>query len=147
MNIEFSEFEFEQLPPQILYDILALRIEVFAIEQNCLYQDLDFKDQLARHFVGYDQQQLAAYGRVLFDPDKKALSIGRVITAKTYRGKGVGNLLMQQMMNFLNKKYSQQHVVISSQCYIQNFYQSFGFEPQGEPYLEDGIPHIKMVRN
>lgn len=139
--------DFKALTAQELYDLLQLRLDVFVVEQNCLYQDLDNKDQAATHFLYYDNDKLAAYARVLFDEDKNALSIGRVVTAKSYRGKHLATELMQKMLGYLALNHPDEEIVISSQNYISHFYQTFGFQEIGQPYLEDGLPHIKMVKS
>lgn len=137
---------FNELSPQQLYDLIALRLEVFVVEQNCLYQDLDYKDQNATHFFCYDQKKMTAYARVLFDEDKGAISIGRVVTLQSHRKRGLSTALMKKMLAHITLHYPNQKIVISAQCYISHFYQAFGFTKTGQVYQEDGLPHIRMER-
>lgn len=137
---------FEQLTTQELYDLLALRQEVFAIEQNCLYQDLDYRDQKALHLFGIKNNKMIAYLRLfpkgVLYPD--ALSFGRVLTASTERKKGLAKEAMNQVIKFLQKEGNAYPVVISAQLYLKDFYSKYGLKAVGETYDEDGIPHIKM---
>lgn len=128
-----------------LYALLRLRAEVFVVEQNCLYQDLDNKDQYADH-VFYFEDNLVAYAR-LFAPGQyfTEASIGRVVVHRDKRGRKVGHELMRQAIGFLEKKYNAP-ITISAQLYLEQFYAQHGFMSIGDSYLEDGIPHIRMVR-
>lgn len=144
--LQFSEMDFNDLSSRQLYDLIALRIEVFIIEQNCIYQDLDYKDQSAKHFLCYNKNQLVGCGRVLFDKDKNSMSIGRVVTKSSNRKQGIGKLLMNHMLKFLDLKYKNEQIVISAQCYLKEFYRSFEFKIVGDEYKEDGLPHIKMIK-
>lgn len=135
---------YHELSTDELYDILALRCQVFIVEQQCLYVDLDYRDQNAIHLMGYADKQLLAYARILPHADESMMSIGRVLTATDARSKQYGKTLMQQALNYLNKHYPGVKVSISAQHYLIKFYQSFGFETQGDIYDEDGIPHIRM---
>lgn len=148
MEITYQAYTFRELNLDQLYALLRLRAEVFVVEQDCPYQDLDDKDQQAVHFMGYSADgQLATYTR-LFD---KGISyadyacIGRVVTAPFARGKGLGRPLMRESVRELFARFGQQKVKISAQAHLQAYYGSVGFEPVGEGYLEDGIPHIGMV--
>ncbi|MBO9729329.1 MAG: GNAT family N-acetyltransferase [Chitinophaga sp.] len=140
---------FEELTVAELYAILRLRSEVFIIEQNCAYQDLDNTDQKALHFMGTDEQgQLLAYTR-LFAPGIKytEASIGRVVTSPLARGKGAGRELMERSILALQEHYGKVPIKIGAQQYLQRFYTSLGFEQTSDTYLEDGIPHIEMLRS
>ena len=131
-----------------LYEVLALRQEVFCVEQNCPYQDLDGKDIHARHLLIRDESgKLVAYARLLPKgvsyPEYS--SIGRVVSSPTVRGQGVGQILMTQSIRLMTQYYPNDDVKIGAQSYLLKFYGSFGFEAVGEEYLEDGIPHISMI--
>jgi len=149
MNLTWHALPYPDLSPDQLYAILRLRAEVFVVEQDCAYQDLDDKDQRAIHVLGMtEDDRLAAYTRLL----EKGISypayasIGRVITAPFARGKGLGRPLMRVSLRLLFANFGGgQPVKISAQSHLQAYYQSVGFEPVGEGYLEDGIPHIGMV--
>ncbi|MEM9918490.1 MAG: GNAT family N-acetyltransferase [Bacteroidota bacterium] len=128
---------------------MVLRQEVFIIEQNCPYLDVDGKDQAAHHLMIRDEEGLLiAYTRLL--PKgisyESYSSIGRVVTAQSVRGSGIGKFLMQQSIQWIKQLYPEDQIKISAQCYLLRFYQSFGFQPMGEQYLEDDIPHIAMIR-
>jgi ElaA protein len=139
---------FEELTTAELYAILRLRSEVFIIEQNCAYQDLDNSDQKALHLMGTDDSgQLLAYTRI-FEPGIKftEASIGRVVTSPLARGKGAGRELMERSISELQQHYGKIPIKIGAQQYLQHFYTSLGFEQISDTYLEDGIPHIEMLR-
>lgn len=147
MDLRWHHYTFEQLDVHLLYAILALRQEVFVVEQTCYYQDADGRDQAALHVVGILGDQLMAYTRVLDRgiayPDYA--SIGRVVTSPAGRGRGWGRPLMQESLRVLYRHYGPQAVKISAQAHLQDFYGSLGFRPVGEGYEEDGIPHWGMV--
>lgn len=131
-----------------LYQILSLRSKVFVVEQHCVYQDPDDKDQRSWHLLGYLNEKLVAYARLLPPGLSYAeASIGRVITHPDYRKQGHGIALMKFAIETVNNLFATQKIKISAQCYLVNFYRSFGFKILGEEYLEDGIPHIEMILN
>ncbi len=139
---------FEQLSLQELYDCLAARQGVFIVEQNCPYLDADGRDLQAWHLQGRSPQgTLGAYARLLPPGTlyEGHASIGRVLTTAAFRGKGAGRLLMEQALTHTRRLWPQTPIKLSAQGYLTEFYRSFGFSPVGEPYLEDGIPHIAMV--
>ncbi|WP_308366957.1 MULTISPECIES: GNAT family N-acetyltransferase [unclassified Microbulbifer] len=142
---------FEQLSLQQLYQILRARQEVFTVEQDCAYQDADCLDQYSWHLMGWcsapQGQELAAYLRVVF-PEKKypEPSIGRVLTRASHRGTGLGRELMRRAIECTGREYPDRPIRISAQQHLQRFYSEFGFEKVSEPYEEDGIPHIEMLR-
>lgn len=141
--------KFEDLSLEELYEMMALRQEVFVVEQNCPYLDADGKDQLSFHVMGYDgNEKLIAYTRLV--PHgisyKKYPSIGRVVTAQVVRGKGAGKKLMEISMAHCERIWPGESIKISAQTYLKKFYESLGFEQVGEGYLEDDIPHIPMLR-
>jgi len=138
---------FEELEILELYKILQLRNEVFVVEQNCPYQDCDGKDLKCYHLLGWENGNLAAYTRLvppgISYPD--AASIGRVVTSPSARKKGIGKILMEKSIEQTQKLFPGSGIIISAQLYLKNFYESFSFLQSGEKYLEDDIPHIKMV--
>lgn len=147
--VQFECKPFGQLSTEELYHLLALRQEVFVVEQDCVYQDLDYKDQNAWHLLGWDtNKQLIAYLRLL--PAGVSypgfVSIGRVITAQSVRRLGIGQKLMTRALEWSDEKFRGIDIKISAQVYLLAFYRSFGFETTGAEYLEDGIPHIAMIR-
>jgi len=129
-----------ELGVEQLYALLAAREAVFVVEQNCAYQELDGRDGAALHLIAWSGDVVAACLRVLDPP-----ALGRVMTAKNFRGCGLGRELMRRALQHLDASGTAE-VRISAQTYLEKFYRSFGFEPVSEPYLEDGIPHIGMVR-
>lgn len=148
MDINYLALPYSTLTTDQLYALLRLRAEVFVVEQDCPYQDLDDKDQPAIHLLGMTNDgRLAAYTRLLDKGISYAeyASIGRVITAPFARGKGLGRPLMVESIRQLHLAYGEQPVKISAQAHLQGYYGSVGFETVTEEYLEDGIPHVGMV--
>ena len=139
---------FNELSINELYELLRLRSEVFVVEQDCVYQDIDSKDQKAVHVLGYDNNRLVAYTR-LFKPGDyfNESSIGRVVVREEARGSGAGYEIMNASITFINKVLKILEIRISAQTYLKKFYNNLGFKEVGEEYLEDGIPHINMVRD
>ena len=147
MSLTWKAYPFEELTIHLLYAILKLRQEVFVVEQTCWYLDADGKDQQAIHVVGTADGEVVAYTRLLprgiSYPDYA--SIGRVVTAASVRGKGMGRPLMQQSIQELYSRYGKQPIKISAQAHLQPFYGSLGFVGVGDIYEEDGIPHRAMI--
>lgn len=136
---------FSELTPQQIYDMLQLRSEVFVVEQDCVYQDIDGNDDKAYHLMFYEKDLLIAYTRILppgayFDE----LSIGRVVVKQSYRRQQLGVKLMKDSIDYALELHPNAVIKISAQQYLINFYESLGFIIFGEGYLEDGIPHIGM---
>ena len=146
LHIEIKTFN--ELTTDELYALLQLRSEVFVVEQNCVYQDIDFKDQKALHILGYKNQKLIAYTRIFKPGDyfEKA-SIGRVVVAKSERQHSYGQDIMKASINAIEQSFETREIHISAQKYLLKFYNSLGFEQVGDEYLEDGIPHVGMIRN
>jgi len=138
---------FEQLKPQQLYDLLKLRQDVFIIEQQCFYSDLDGLDQNCLHLMGYEGDDLFAYLRLIPAAHHHSgnIALGRILTSEKARGQGMGKQLMTEAMNYLHNNYQGSTVQMSAQRYLQAFYEGFGFRTVGYPYDEDGIAHIEMV--
>lgn len=136
---------FDALTTTELYAIMQLRNEVFVVKQNCVYQDADNKDFESFHLSAWDNNILVAYCRII--PPKLSFaeaSIGRVLTAPTYRKMGAGRTLMQKAITETLQQFNCLEIAISAQLYLQNFYQSLGFMQISNTYLEDGIAHIEM---
>ena len=145
--IQFKIKPFPELSTNELYEMLQLRSEVFVVEQNCVYQDIDGKDQKAIHVLGYSDDILVAYSR-LFKPKDyfEYASIGRVIVKESYRDQKLGHELMRVSIDAITTLFQETKITISAQLYLQKFYESHGFIVVGESYLEDDIPHIEMKR-
>ena len=145
--LTFTINQLQQLSSQQLYRILKARCDVFIVEQNCAYPEIDDNDLVCWHLQGFIDNELACYARII--PRSQHATgypaIGRVLTTKAYRGNQYGRALMMTAIDFCHQHYPSQPIAISAQTYLLNFYQSLGFVPQGEPYLEDGIEHIDMV--
>ena len=131
-----------------LYAIMHLRQQVFVLEQNCPFIDADLNDEISDHLLGYQDDELIAYAR-LVQPDSlyPGPSIGRIVTAEKVRGMGFGKIITQAAIDFSSKKYPNQDITISAQHRLLNFYQDLNFKAEGEVYLEDDIDHIKMTIN
>ncbi len=140
----------DDLDTRTLYDVLALRSAVFVVEQECAYLDLDGLDLIegTRHLVGRTGEGIAAYARVLAPDDgHEAPRIGRVIVAPEARGRQLARALMQQALAICEEHWPGRSVELGAQAHLSAFYGSFGFEPLGAPYDEDGILHVWMRRS
>ena len=133
--------EWAELSANEVENIFSLRSEVFVVEQDCVYQDIDGKDQKAKHVLGKKDKEIVAYARI-FKPGEyfKEASFGRAVVKKTERGKGVGDELV---INCL-ENIKEEDIKISAQSYLKGFYGKHGFKSEGKEYLEDGIPHTAM---
>jgi ElaA protein len=147
MSPVFKIKRFNELSAAELYSVLQLRAEVFIVEQNCVYQDIDGKDSKALHVIGEYENKIVAYAR-LFRPgdyfDKS--SIGRVVVAQDYREKKWGHDLMREAIAAIENQFGEKQITISAQQYLKKFYESHGFVQTSDMYLEDDIPHIEMKR-
>lgn len=149
MNITWYHKHFKYLSTTELYQILQLRNEVFIVEQNCPFQDLDDKDFKCYHLLGFDtdSQKVMAYTRIVpAGVSYEEASIGRVVTSQLARGGGIGKQLMKKSIELLEELYGGVSIRIGAQLYLKKYYESFGFEQVEEMYLEDGIEHILMLR-
>lgn len=149
MQLSWTLKKFADLTSYELYDIIWLRNEVFVVEQNCVYQDADYKDLKGWHFMGRNEDGiLVAYVRLLPPGVSYAEpSIGRVVTNPVARGKGMGRILMIEAMKQCELLFGKTNIKIGAQYYLLKFYSSLGFEQTSEIYLEDDIEHIEMIRN
>ena len=150
MSYDWSFKSWDELSKDDLYAVLALRSEVFIIEQDCPYQDVDGKDQKSHHVICKNSVgEVVAYTRIP-KPDvsyTNTPSIGRVVTKETERGTGLGHILMKKSVKFLEELYGEDSdILISAQSHLEGFYGSHGFKKTGKEYLEDGIPHVEMIR-
>ena len=144
-NLHWTYKAFNELTIYELFKILQLRCEVFVVEQNCVYQDVDDKDMKSHHLIAWDNDVLVAYCRI--SPPGISFneaSIGRVLTAKNYRKNGIGRELMHRGIAAALQEYSCKQITIGAQLYLKSFYGSLGFKQVSVTYLEDGIPHIDM---
>lgn len=144
MNWEIKSFE--KLTTSELYAILQLRAEVFVVEQDCPYQDVDGKDMNSYHVCGWKDDKLVAYARIVKPGiSYSEISIGRVVVSELVRGTGTGILLMQETMRFIKENLTDQPIRISAQTHLSKFYNDLGFISTGKNYLEDNIPHTEML--
>lgn len=138
---------FQDLSLEQLYQILQLRNEVFIVEQNCPYQDLDHLDEQCHHLMLYDEGRLIGYGRIIPPGlSYKEASIGRIVTHSLVRGQGIGASMMNLLLSDVDDLLGPQIIVISAQVYAEKFYEKFDFLRDGDVYKEDGIDHVKMIR-
>ncbi|NNJ88708.1 MAG: GNAT family N-acetyltransferase [Eudoraea sp.] len=145
MNIEIKTYS--ELTKEELYELLRLRSEVFVVEQDCAYQDIDGLDSKAMHVLGKVNGKLCAYTRVFKSGDYfEYPSMGRVVVSKGKRKHGYGKQIMLASMAYIDSEWKADQMMLSAQVYLKNFYRELGFVEKGEQYLEDDIPHIKMIR-
>lgn len=138
---------YEELSKKELYSLLQLRSEVFVVEQDCVYQDIDGKDEKALHVLGYKNNKIIGYTRIFKPGDYfKHSSIGRVVVAKKERQYKYGYDIMKASIDAIKNEFSETLIKISAQKYLEKFYTNLGFNTVGEWYLEDDIPHIAMIR-
>lgn len=139
---------FKELTVQELYAIIRLRNEVFVVEQKCIFQDADNKDPFCHHLMLYNDNELIGYAR-LGPPGLSydEMSISRVVTSPSVRGRGAGKKLMQLAINYCQKIFGKTPIKIGAQVYVEKFYRELGFSPDGTIYDDDGIDHIHMIWN
>ncbi len=148
MELQFKISAFNGLSVSELYQVLRLRESVFIIEQDCIYQDIDNKDQKALNVLGIFDGKIVAYSR-LFQPGDyfEKASIGRVVIDEKYRDRKWGYSLMKASIDGIRSHFGESRIEISAQLYLKNFYENNGFYATSETYLEDDIPHIRMERD
>lgn len=138
---------FDELTTKELYQILRLRSAVFVVEQDCVYQDVDNRDQKALHVIGKKGGEIVAYTRIFKPGDYfQNVSIGRVVVSQDQRKYGLGKQIMQASLAAIEQKFTNKPIEISAQSYLLKFYTELGFNAFGEEYLEDGIPHMRMLK-
>ena len=147
-DIRWRFSTFDALSLTELYAVLALRSEVFVVEQVCAFQDIDGADTHAMHLLGTTSEQLVAYARCFAAGVKyKEASIGRVVIRSAVRGSGTGHALMRRALASMARQWGQQPIRIGAQARLEHFYGQHGFVKTGAPYIEDGIAHIEMLRS
>ena len=145
--LDISVKTFNQLTLDELYFLLQLRSEVFVVEQDCVYQDVDGKDQNALHVIGKIDNTIIAYTRIFKPGDYfKEASIGRVVVSKKFRHQKYGYQLMISSIEAVEVSFNTTEIKLSAQKHLEKFYNNLGFKTFSESYLEDGIPHIAMMK-
>lgn len=145
--LHISVKSFQELSTTELYGILQLRSEVFVVEQQCVYQDLDEKDQKALHVIGHNGGRPVAYTRIFRPGDYvETASIGRVVVRESERKYGYGKEIMRASIQAVEKHFGEKIIHVSAQLYLERFYHELGFKQMGTGYLEDGIPHVAMLK-
>lgn len=140
--------KFDELTLEELYEILKLRSEVFVVEQNCIYNDIDGKDKTSFHVIIKENNEITAYLRVLPPGiSYENASLGRVLVAKDARGMGYAKAIVTEGINCVLRNFNTNKITIGAQEYLKDFYSEFGFKPVSEVYDEDGIPHLDMTLN
>jgi len=147
-NLTWTCKHFDELSVHELYAILRLRSEVFVVEQNCVFLEMDNKDQECFHLMGLNGDLLAAYARLVpKNVTFSYISIGRIVTSPAFRRKGAGKDLLAKSIDYCEQLFGRQPIKIGAQLYLKQFYEQFGFKQTGDVYLEDGIDHIHMIRD
>ncbi|MFI0471927.1 GNAT family N-acetyltransferase [Halomonas sp. HMF6819] len=147
MSLDFNWSRFNELDTRAFFEIARARETVFVVEQACAYPELDALDLTAWHLRATKGGELAAYVRVVGPKEKFAEpSIGRVMTVAAFRGQGLGHELMAEAIRFTEAAYPGQSIRIGAQAHLADFYASLGFDAVSEPFDEDGIPHIEMIK-
>ena len=145
-DLEWQWCRLGELSAEQVYAVLAARVAIFVVEQNCAYQELDGLDGEAEHLIVWSGKEVAGYLRVLGPGTRfEDPSIGRIITTQPFRGSGLGREVVAKGLERTRMRYPGRPVRISAQKYLEKFYRDFGFVTVSEPYLEDGIPHVEMV--
>ena len=137
--------KFDNLSRKEIHDIFLLRSEVFVVEQNCVYQDIDGKDEKAEHVLVKKNNKIIAYARVLTDSDPNNILIGRIVVSKKERGNSLGGCLLDFILKKIHEGKSKRPIKISAQAHLEKFYIDHGFKKTSNTYMEDGIPHISMI--
>lgn len=149
MEYNILSRDFNALSVRQLYEILRLREDIFVVEQNCPYHDIDGIDYNSVHVMCIvkdgDKDSLAAYARVYYDEEVKQVKIGRVITARQYRRFGLASKVMKTAIDIACKQFNAEEIWLHAQTYAIPFYEGVGFKVASEQFLEDGIPHKQMV--
>lgn len=144
-DLQFCWYQLEEMGPMLLYDMLALRQGIFVVEQSCVYQDLDGLDKSAQHLIVKQDGKIVAGLRLLTpDGQHESLRIGRVAVSADSRSMGIAGAMMREAIEKAQRDFSSRTICLNAQTYLQKFYESLGFRISGEPFLEDGIPHIHM---
>ena len=143
--MDWKTYRFDDFTARELYSVLKLRVDVFVVEQNCPYPELDNLDQQSIHLLYRENGEVLAYARLVPAGVKYELpSIGRVIVRDDARGRGLAKQLLERSIDYIVGEWQAQAIQLQGQVYLQEFYQSFGFQPISDSYDEDGIPHVDM---
>ena len=142
--VKFDVKKFHEIDGKTLHNIFLLRSEVFIVEQECAYQDIDGNDFKSVHIIGKKKEEIIAYSRIM-NLNNDFCSIGRVLVKKDLRKKGIGIKLIKRSIEEATREYTNKKIKISAQEYLKKFYTNLGFKYTGKSYLEDGIPHIEMI--
>lgn len=137
---------FNELTNTELYELLALRFNVFVIEQTCIYPEFDDIDAKALHLLAYENEALAGYARLYTDKDNYA-RIGRIVIDKGHRGNALGKNIIEESITYIKTSFNNDVIKINAQEHLKKYYESFGFQQIGDSYLDYGIPHIDMILN
>ena len=137
--------KFDNLSRKEIHDLFLLRSEVFVVEQNCIYQDIDRKDEKAEHVLVKKNNKIIAYARVLEYSDRNNISIGRIVVSKKERGNSLGSYLLDFILKKIHQEKPKRPIKISAQAHLEKFYMDHGFKRSSNTYMEDGIPHISMT--
>ena len=137
--------KFDNLSRKEIHDLFLLRSEVFVVEQNCVYQDIDGKDEKAEHVLVKKNNKIIAYARVLEYSDRDNISIGRIVVSKKERGNSLGSDLLDFILKKIHQEKPKRPIKISAQAHLEKFYTDHGFKRSSNTYMEDGIPHISMT--
>lgn len=135
--------QFSELTTKELFEILYLRTKIFVVDQNRIYQEVDDHDLESIHIFNVIDGKIAAYARVF--PQNGNVTFGRVVTDPKYRGQGLGNELMEHVLNTIKENYPAKTIEIEAQVQVEGFYKKFGFQTHGEPFLFNHTPHLKMT--
>ena len=142
---KFFYKKFYALSRKEIHDLFLLRSEVFVVEQNCVYQDIDGKDEKAEHVLVKKNKNIIAYARVLEHNDPNNISIGRIVVSKNERGNSLGSDLLDFILKKIHEEKPKRLIRISAQAHLEKFYRAHGFKRISNTYMEDGIPHISMT--
>ena len=143
--MDWKTYRFDDFTARELYSVLKLRVDVFVVEQNCPYSELDNLDQQSIHLLYIENGEVLAYARLVPAGAKYELpSIGRVIVREDARGRGLAKQLLERSIDYIVGEWQPEAIQLQGQVYLQEFYQSFGFQAISDSYDEDGIPHVDM---
>ncbi|OGT39687.1 MAG: hypothetical protein A3F12_01605 [Gammaproteobacteria bacterium RIFCSPHIGHO2_12_FULL_38_14] len=145
--IQWSQKNYTELSKEELYSLLQFRISIFMLEQQSIYEDLDGLDQQAMHFLGMDGDKLVVYGRMHINPENQFAIIRRICIHKDYRGQKLGDALMEKIMAHIDTIPDLRGAELDAQEHLQSFYGKFSFHPEGAPYDDGGVMHIRMLKN
>lgn len=143
--MDYHAKKFTELTTKEFFEIVKLRIAVFVVEQNCPYQEVDDADEQAWHTWLQEGSEIVGYTRIIDKGD--TVTFGRVLINPVYRGKKLGNKLLEETLKVIKDNYPERPIIIGAQAHLTDFYGAFGFEEVSEVYLEDDIPHVDMRRS